>query len=124
MRRAPRAARTWICGRIRGGKIICAMNASRANVMILLSSLLLAATGGCASYEYDLTQPPDLRRHVATKTDTVVTIDPLEYRLVTVDNRLVMRIFNPTDDAIQILGEKSTVVDPTGQSHPIRSQTI
>ena len=96
------------------------MRASRA---ILVLSLLLCV-GGCASYEYDLTQPADLRRHVGTKTDTVVPIDPLEYRLRTVDNRLVMRIFNPTDEAIQLIGERSTVVDPDGQSHPLRAQTI
>ncbi len=94
----------------------------RASSPVLV--LLLVSAGGCASYEYDLTQPADLRRHVATKTDTIVPIDPLEYRLRTVDNRLVMRIFNPTDDAIQLLGERSTVVDPSGQSHPLRAQTM
>src|SRR5439155_6189759 len=75
-------------------------------------------------YEYDLDQPSDLRRHIATRTDIVVGIDPLEYRLRTVDNRLVMRVFNQTDDAINLLGDKSAVVDPHGQSHPVRSQAI
>jgi hypothetical protein len=41
-----------------------------------------------------------------------------------VDNRLVVRVFNPTEDPIELLGDKSTVVAPTGQSHPLRGQTI
>ena len=85
---------------------------------------LLCFLTGCAHYEYDLVQPPGLRRHIATKTDTVVTLDPLEYRLRTVENRLVMRIFNPTDEPVQLLGDKSAVVDPSGQGHPLRSQAI
>ena len=62
--------------------------------------------------------------HIATKTDQVVKIDPLEYRLRSVDSRLVMRIYNPTEDPIELLGPRSSVVDSEGQSHPLRSQTI
>lgn len=79
---------------------------------------------GCAKYEFDLLEPRDLARHIAPKTDTIVPVDPLEYRLRAVDNRLVMRIYNNTSDEIQLSGERSTVVDPRGQSHPIRGQTI
>lgn len=86
--------------------------------------LLLLVTAGCARYEYDIVAPPDLRTHVGAKTDAVTTLDPLVYRWRTVDSRLVVRVFNPTDKPIQLLGEKSTVVAPTGQSHPLRGQTI
>src|SRR5215210_6904866 len=86
--------------------------------------LLLALSLGCARYEYDLASPPELRAHIATKTDTVMNVDPLVYRWRTVENRLVVRIFNPTDDPIELLGDKSTAVAPDGQSHPIRGQTI
>ena len=41
--------------------------------------------------------------------------------LRTVENRLVLQIQNKTDDPIQLLGERSTVVDPGGQSHPLAS---
>jgi hypothetical protein len=37
---------------------------------------------------------------------------------------LVVRIFNPTSDPIELLGEKSTAVSPDGTSHPLRGQTI
>src|SRR6185437_1879477 len=87
-------------------------------------ALLALSLGGCAHYEYDLVQPADLTAHVATKHDTIVHVDPLEYRLRTVDNRLVVQIFNPTDDNIQLIGPRSTVVDPQGQSHPLQGGPI
>ncbi len=80
--------------------------------------------GGCAHYEYDLTSPPDLSRHIGAKGDEVIQRDPLEYRLRAVEDRLVMTIYNPTNDPIGLLGDRSYVVAPSGQSHPIRSQTI
>jgi hypothetical protein len=88
----------------------------------LLTTLFLLA--GCAHYEYDLTSPPDLSRHIGTKSDEVIQRDPLEYRLRTAEDRLVMSIFNPTDDPITLLGDRSYVVAPSGQSHPLRNQTI
>lgn len=92
------------------------------NRCFLLTLLFLGT--GCAKYEYDLLGPPDLRTHIGTKTDAVSEVEPLVYRWRTVDSRLVVRAFNPTADPIQLLGEKSTVVAPGGESHPLRGQTI
>jgi hypothetical protein len=85
---------------------------------------LLLLTTGCAHYEYDLTAPADLARHIGTKADEVVRLDPLEYRLRSYDDHLVMQIFNPTADPITLLGDQSYAVAPDGQSHPLRGQTI
>ncbi len=79
---------------------------------------------GCARYEFDVLQPADQRRHVGRKTDAVVKIEPLEYRMRAVEGRLVLHVRNKTDAAIQLDGERSAVVDTEGQSHPLRSQTI
>src|SRR5205823_1661922 len=49
---------------------------------------------------------------------------PLEYHLRTYDNVLVMRVFNPTDSPIELLGTQGAVVDPRGESHPLRERTI
>ncbi len=87
----------------------------------MLTSALCA---GCAKYEYDLVKPTDLSRHIGKAGDAVFALDPLEYRARTVDNRLVLRVFNPTEDAIELLGPRCSVVDPEGQSHPLRSQSI
>jgi len=96
----------------------------RSATALCLLCLLATCAGGCATYEYNLVQPAELARHIGSKADETVTVDPLQYRLRTVDNRLVMRIFNPTEDPIELVGARSTVVDPSGQSHPLRGQTI
>ena len=44
---------------------------------ILLPSILLALTGGCARYEYDLVRPPDLSRHVGARQWESVPLDEL-----------------------------------------------
>jgi len=88
----------------------------------LLVLLLLA--GGCAKYEFDLVEPADLAAHVGRDKETVIKRDELEYRMQAVENRLLMFIVNSTDDAIELIGPESTAVDPGGQSHPFRSQSI
>ena len=78
---------------------------------------------GCARYEYDLVHPADLRRHIG-KTDAVMRLGAIEYKLRTVDNRLVMRAYNRSDVTMQLLGEESVAVAPDGESHPVRGRTI
>src|SRR6186997_3312137 len=97
------------------------MHMMRPALFILAAATLL---GGCATYEYDLTAPPELSRHIPRKVDAVVQREPFEYRMQSIDNRLVIRIFNQTDDQIQLVGERSTIVDPEGQSHPLRGGPI
>ena len=92
-----------------------------------LSVLLLFAAGplvGCTRYEYDIVAPPELAQHVGTKQWVTAAQEPLEYRFITVESRLVMQIHNRTPDPVQLLGERSVVVDPRGQSHALRGQTI
>lgn len=83
-----------------------------------LTALALLVTG-CTRYEYDIVQPPDLARHIGKNADATVTIEPITYRMRTVDNRLVVRAYNDSDQPIELLGAKSSVVDPGGQSHPL-----
>ena len=91
-------------------------------VPMLLSVLLLAV--GCTHYEYDLTRPADFAQHIGVKEDVTMSLDPLEYRFRSYEDHLIIRIYNPTDDPIQLLGPQSSVVDPKSQSHPLRSATI
>lgn len=86
--------------------------------------MLLFVAVGCARYEFDVVQPPELAAHVGSKSDTITNLDPLVYKWRAVDNRLVVQVFNPTGDTIQLLGEQSTVVSPDGANHPVRGQTI
>src|SRR5690348_13162230 len=92
------------------------------SLMLLLAVPLLAS--GCAHYDFNLVKPEQFAATVGKKQDTVVTLDPLEYHFRNVDNFLVVRIKNPTDDPIQLLGDRSSAVDGHGEAHPLRSQTI
>lgn len=90
----------------------------------LVALFLLCSLTGCARYEYDIVSPPEMAQHVGSKADVVLSRDPLQYRLISADNHLILRIFNPTSDRIQLLGPQSVAVDPQGQSHPLRSLTM
>ncbi|HVT90843.1 MAG TPA: hypothetical protein VHD56_18460 [Tepidisphaeraceae bacterium] len=87
---------------------------------LLLSLLLLS---GCA-YEYQITRPAEFARHIGDKEDVVLQRDPVEYRWRTSDSRLVLRIYNPTDEPMTLVGDRSSVVDEGGQSHPFRTVTM
>lgn len=91
-----------------------------ANLIVLAGVWM----SGCAGYEYDLVQPKALARHIGSKTAANVTQTPLNYSFEAVENHLVIWVRNPTADPIRILGDRSVVVDPSGQSHPLQSQTI
>jgi hypothetical protein len=86
--------------------------------------LVLVWISGCAKYEFELTQPDNLRTHIGRKEDALVRVDPLQYRMISYEGRLILRIYNPTHDPIQLLGAQSAVVDPGGQAHPMPTLTI
>ncbi len=78
---------------------------------------------GCVSYRYRVVQPASGAPPVR---DQGVTIhyDPLDYRLYKYRDHLAMHVTNPTDDRIALLGNRSFVVDPQGESHPIRDRVL
>ena len=90
-------------------------------LLLLLALLLLPA---CTRYEYDLVSPPDLAQHIARDKGAAITLDSINYRLDIVDSHLVIRAYNNSQDAIELLGNESFVVDPSAQSRPMKSQTI
>jgi hypothetical protein len=58
------------------------------------------------------------------KEPVLIKVDPLQYHLVQRENRLVVQINNPTEERVVLLGDRSFVVDPRGESHPLRSRVI
>jgi hypothetical protein len=92
--------------------------------MIALLSLAMSLVTGCARYECDIVQPPELAGPVAESRDTTFARGPLLYRLRGYENHLVIRVFNPTPQPVELLGGRSVVVDPEGQSHPFSDETI
>ena len=93
-------------------------------LLLHVASLLPAIVGGCARYEYDLVRPPELARHVDAKSWATFPLEPLEYRLRTSDNRLVMLVYNRGEKTIKLSGTDSAAVDPRGESHPLQGRTI
>ncbi|MGE5609021.1 MAG: hypothetical protein ACM359_07190 [Bacillota bacterium] len=90
----------------------------------LWSILLFAALSGCTQYEFNLTEPADVAQHIGHKEPITLTREPVRYQLQAYESRLVLIVRNPTDSAIEFLGDQSYVVDPNGQSHPFPNQTI
>lgn len=91
---------------------------------VLAVVLLTALAGGCARYEYDIIDPPDLAGHIGGKQDVVFSTDAVEYRMLSVNSRLVMRLTNTGEEPVTLSGERSVAVDPNGLSHPLYTQTI
>jgi hypothetical protein len=95
------------------------------NLAILLCFSLAGPLAGCAQFEFDVT--PDGSKqpvHVADSGDAHLTVDPLQYRMRADEGHLVIWIDNPTNDPIELLGNKSSVIDPDEIDHPLHNQTI
>ena len=84
------------------------------------------AAGGCARYEYDLLEPADVAQRIGRKSPVVIPMEPaVRYEARAYDDRLVLFVFNESDDEpLKLLGEDSYVVDPRGESHPLPTRTI
>lgn len=98
-------------------------------ILLFVLAAAAASSAGCAKYEYDIVAPAELAQHVDAKGTAGGVIErpdapALRYAMRTVDNRLVVHVHNPGDAPVRLLGDQSTAVDPRGQSHPLRSQTI
>ncbi len=89
----------------------------------LLLAALLSLTSGCVSYRYRIEQPSTGAPPVTDKP-VFIHYDPLDYQLRRDHDRLAMQISNPTADRIVLLGNRSFVVDPHGESHPLRGRVI
>jgi hypothetical protein len=95
-----------------------------AHMRLVITCIVLMFLGGCARYEFDIVQPPDLAAHVGTRTATAFDWPPLHYDLQAAEGRLVMHIANTTDEPVELLGAQSFVVDPGNESHPIPSRAM
>ena len=94
--------------------------------MRLASLLLLLLAAGCTKYEFDVVEPGEFATHVGRtrEAQAVINRDPILYRMQAAEGHLVVFVENKSDEALELLGQKSYVVDPAGESHPLRGQTI
>ncbi len=91
----------------------------------LLLVALAASLSGCATYDFRMVAPPaPAGAPIVAREPVVVHLDPLDYRLEGQTRRLLMRITNPTDERIGLVSDRSYVVDPQGESHPVSGRLI
>lgn len=88
-----------------------------------LLSLVAVLLCGCQTYNYRIVQPSTAAPVVGNQPVSL-KYSPLEYQLSRDQSHLILRITNPTDERIILLGERSFVVDPQGESHPLRGRVI
>jgi hypothetical protein len=92
-------------------------------VMKWILTLALLFLGGC-QYDFAIVQPADRAAVIGEKKPLVVVMAPAEYHFQAAEGRLVMEVHNTGADSLEIDGQRSAVVDPTGQSHPLAGQLI
>lgn len=85
--------------------------------------LTAALASGCTSYHHRLIEPVEFAGDIR-REDVVTSLPPIRYVWNTVEDRLVVRVFNDGEDDLLLDGERSVLVDPAGQSRPLRSLTI
>jgi hypothetical protein len=86
--------------------------------------LILALLGGCSKYNFQLTEPRELAQTIGYSDPAIVKLPPLDYHMQAAENRLVMKIYNTSEEQINFLGDRSYAVAPDGQSHPLPNQSI
>ncbi len=94
----------------------------RITHLTFITGIALCVTG-CTTYQYRVVKPASGAPPVAEQPVTI-HYDPLDYRLYKYRDHLAMHVTNPTDDRIVLLGNRSYVIDPPGESHPIRDRVI
>ncbi len=95
----------------------------RSAALPLLAALGAAVLCGCARFDYRLVEPASAATRIG-KEPVTVPYPPLEYSLASRGDRLVMRVINPTGQSVTLLPGRSYVVDPRGESHPVRGQAL
>jgi len=93
------------------------------NINLRLLGLALVGLCGCQTHTYRLVQPATANATIG-ETPIPLKIEPLEYRVAQHDNRISLRVLNPTSERIVLLGERSSVIDASGESHPLRGRVM
>lgn len=81
------------------------------------------SASGCAQYQFVLVEP--VERIITERRNEVVPLEPMEYRLASLDNEfLVVRVINPSDAVMEFVDDRTYVVDPDGETHRLGGAII
>jgi hypothetical protein len=90
-----------------------------------LALMITILLGGCAQVEFDATLAGAGQAiRVGNSQDVQFSATPLNYRMQAVESHLVFWIENPTSEPVELIGDKSTVIDPEGIAHPLHGEMI
>jgi hypothetical protein len=90
----------------------------------MLASALMLAASGCSSDEFQATPQGGAAIHVGAGQDSAFTSGPLAFRMRSDEGHVILWIVNPTDAPVELIGDKSEVVDAEGIAHPLHRATI
>jgi hypothetical protein len=94
-------------------------------MLAALSLMMNILIGGCAPVGFEANlEGGGAPVEVGDSQDTVIAAQPVQFRMRTVESRLVVWIENVSDEPVELLGDNSSVIDPGGESHVIAGQTI
>jgi hypothetical protein len=91
--------------------------------MLLIALALSMLAAGCAQSQFQIVRPEKLQMRIGEASQRVETPN-MVYNMLAKENRLVILIYNSRPNPVYLLGQKSSIVDPKGASHPLRSMTI
>lgn len=78
---------------------------------------------GCAKYDFVIVHPESLEQRISEVPVRIETAN-LTYHMQARTNALIIQVFNPSAQPVQLIGNRSFVVDPYGYSRPINSAAI
>lgn len=90
----------------------------------LILPLALFCANGCATYEFDIVGPPEFKQHIGHEKEVVIEAQPVQYKLIAAEDRLVVQILNTGSDPLSVVGDQSTLIDPEGKKHGIPATTL
>jgi hypothetical protein len=94
-------------------------------VRTFIPLLLTLICSGCETIEFDATpQGGGQSVRVTNDQDVQISLPPLQYRMRADEGHLIVWIENPTNVAVELVGDNSAVIDPQGDAHPLLDQMI
>lgn len=92
----------------------------RPILLFLLASVLI----GCTNYRYDVTDSSGSLKTVRKDASIEWPADPVAFSFKQTEDRVVMLVTNTGKEDLTLEGQRSTIVDPNGQSRALQPQFL
>ncbi len=95
----------------------------RVYFLFIAAALVCLSTGCKTAYQYRVTED-DEKAKVVEGRPVKLLYGPLEYHFARQREGLDMRIINLSGQRIVLVGQRSYVMDPEGETHPLRDRVL